>query len=312
MKPALSTLQTYVMANRNVAVCDLYTFSLVNGIVLRYCAWPLSGMIIPSANFPGSPLNYAASGNRTFLRGPRFGRTKITVKVGTSGNECDITMLVGPQDGAIGGLTWQQVFAQGQFDGAVIEIDRFFMPVGGDGVAGPLNTSLGAIVWFYGKVGDVDIGSSKILVKALDFMSVLEKSQMPRRVFQNPCNHIFGDNMCLFNRSSMAITVTAQSGSTPSLILASLSASPADLYNQGSIEGLTGANTGQTCSIAVTAVGSSGQIYTYTPFFFTPAIGDTFQLLPGCDHTVNTCKNVFNNLIHYGGMPYIPAPELAL
>jgi hypothetical protein len=41
-------------------------------------------------------------------------------------------------------------------------------------------------------------------------------------------------------------------------------------------------------------------------------IGDQFQLLPGCDRTLATCTNVFNNAIHFGGFPFIPTPETAV
>jgi hypothetical protein len=47
--------------------------------------------------------------------------------------------------------------------------------------------------------------------------------------------------------------------------------------------------------------------------FLSPvAIGDTFQLLPGCDHTLATCQNIFNNLDHHGGFEFIPTPENAV
>jgi hypothetical protein len=41
-------------------------------------------------------------------------------------------------------------------------------------------------------------------------------------------------------------------------------------------------------------------------------MGDQFKLLPGCDRTLSTCTNVFNNAIHFGGFPYIPTPETAI
>jgi hypothetical protein len=309
MRQATAALQAYVAANEDVVMCDLYTFALVSGQTLRYCAYPLPQLIIPAANFPTGSLNYAASGNQTFLRGPRFGRSKVTTKVGTTGNECDIGMLVGSGDIAFSGLAWSQVAQIGLFDGATVEIDRFFMPPGGDGITGVFNYTLGAIIWFYGRVGDLDISSTKVMLKAYDFMSLLEKSQMPRRIFQPPCNHIFGDNMCLFNRASMAQTVTALSGSNPSQLVTSFTPSPTTLYNQGTATGLTGANAGIKQTIGFSASGTFS-FYTLFPYAISP--GDTFQLLPGCDHTVATCNSVFNNLIHFGGYPYIPPPELAL
>jgi hypothetical protein len=47
--------------------------------------------------------------------------------------------------------------------------------------------------------------------------------------------------------------------------------------------------------------------------FLSPvAAGDQFQLLPGCNRTLATCTNVFNNAVHFGGFPYIPTPETAV
>ena len=83
----------------------------------------------------------------------------------------------------------------------------------------------------------------------------------------------------------------------------------ATLYNQGTIVGLTGANVGQTRTIVEM---SSGTVSLLKAWLYPVAIGDSFQLLPGCDHTTATCRNVFGNFAHFGGFPYIPPPELAV
>lgn len=35
-------------------------------------------------------------------------------------------------------------------------------------------------------------------------------------------------------------------------------------------------------------------------------VGDPLELFPGCDHTMQTCNDTFNNIPNYGGMPFIP------
>ena len=54
------------------------------------------------------------------------------------------------------------------------------------------------------------------------------------------------------------------------------------------------------------------------PVYFPLTVGDTVQIVPGCDKTTVTCGppsatggGVYNNLIHFGGMPYVPNPEIA-
>lgn len=44
-------------------------------------------------------------------------------------------------------------------------------------------------------------------------------------------------------------------------------------------------------------------------FPFPPAPGDSFEAYAGCDWTLHTCINRFNNKINFGGTPYIPVDE---
>ena len=57
---------------------------------------------------------------------------------------------------------------------------------------------------------------------------------------------------------------------------------------------------------------SNGTVTVKLAFLSPPATGDQFQLLPGCDRTIATCTNVFNNAVHFGGFPYVPTPETAV
>jgi hypothetical protein len=72
---------------------------------------------------------------------------------------------------------------------------------------------------------------------------------------------------------------------------------------------VTGANTAASRTVA-----NMGGGWVYVKLaFLTPVLpGDEFQLLPGCDRTLATCSNVFNNAVHFGGFPYIPTPETAV
>jgi hypothetical protein len=47
------------------------------------------------------------------------------------------------------------------------------------------------------------------------------------------------------------------------------------------------------------------------PWLSPVSVGDMFQLLPGCDHTTQTCQTVLQNIARYGGFPYVPPPESA-
>lgn len=318
MRQATAALTAYLAAHTIAAPVDLYTFALPGGTTLRVT----SGVVpvtAPAPNFPGSPLNYAASGTRSFVVGPRFGRSTISTRIGVEPTELDIEVDAGPSD-LIGTFSWQQATEAGLFDGATVELDRFFMPSGADGIAGPLDTSLGAIVWFYGRVADIEAGRSATHIKVRSLLSLIAVEQMPRRLFQSGCNHVFGDAMCGYNRLAGtaadgtpalgAATVAALSGSGQSQISTGFTGlSPSDAYIQGTMTGLSGANAAVSRTIADMDAG--GIVYLRRNLPYPVTVGDQFRLLVGCAHNPTACQQRAN-LARYGGMPYIPPPELAL
>jgi hypothetical protein len=306
MRPCSATLAAYLAANDTFVIADLYTFALATGEVLRYSGWT-APLVIPGTAFPAGSLNYNALTYTDFVLGPRFGRSKVTTRIGVEPTELDIEILAGAAD-RIGTLPFAEAVRVGLFDGATLELDRFFAPPA-PGSTAVLDTSLGAIVWFYGRVAETDVGRSKIQMKVKSLINLLAIRQMPRRLYQAACTHAFGDQMCGFDRSSLAQTAAALAGSTQSEIHTALSPSPATLFDQGTMVGQSGQNAGLTRTIRQM---SGGVAYQLQAWLYPVALGDTFQFLPGCDHTTATCLNTFNNLARYGGFPYIPPPETAV
>lgn len=331
MRIASAALQSYVQNNDTVVIVDLYTFALVNGSVIRYADYPLATLNVPKTAFPDpNSFNNGASGTFTFNRGPRFSRTKVTNKVGVEPAEVEIDCFPAPASSTenedfIGTYSWQQFAQFGGFDGSTVEIDRLYLPStnstlgAGDGFTGPLNFTLGSIVWFYGRMANVEVSRSKINFKVKSYINLIQQQQMPRRIFQASCSHIFGDAMCGFDRvngqnatgatvgGTAQILITAQVSSLQTQIIAG--SSPSGLFTQGTIIGVSGANAG--IKEAIMAI-SGTNIFIAKPFIFPITPGDTFNIQVGCDHTVATCNGSFNNLLRFGGFPYIPPPEVSI
>src|SRR5580700_234732 len=162
MRPSSAALQNYLAANDTLVVIDLYAFALASGAVLRYSGWT-TPLTVPGTAFPAGSLNYNATTYTSFALGPRFGRSMVTTKIGIEPTELDVSILAGAGD-LIGTSSFADAVRLGQFDGATIELDRFFAPPQADGSGAPA-TSLGAIVWFYGMVSDTDTGRSRIEMK---------------------------------------------------------------------------------------------------------------------------------------------------
>jgi uncharacterized phage protein (TIGR02218 family) len=284
VKAASPALIALLNSSTQFVMADLYTFTLVGGSVLRYSS---------------APTEIAANGF-TFALGPKFERSKTNTVIGTQVDELDIKIYAETTD-LIGATPWLQAAWQGQLDGALLQLERAFMPSYGD-------TSPGTVVLFAGRISDIDCSRTGIDMKCRSHLELLN-IQMPRRLWQSACTHVFGDAMCQFNSGTLQASFACLSGSTETQILSTINPTPAGLYVQGTIFGLTGANAGDGRTIAGM---SSGNVSVKLAFLSPPMIGDQFQLLPGCDRSIATCTNVFNNAIHFGGMPYIPTPETAV
>jgi uncharacterized phage protein (TIGR02218 family) len=314
MRPCSAALGAYLAANDTVAIADLYTFALASGEVLRYSGWT-TALTVPGDAFPAGSLNHAATAAIDFALGPRFGRSKVTTRIGVAPTELDIEVLAGGGD-FVGSFPFAEAVRLGLFDGATVELDRFFMP---PRPGGAIDTGLGALVWFYGHVADSEVGRSRIAIKVKSLMNLLAVQQMPRRLYGAACSHVFGDAMCGYDRSGGrnalgaatgigSVTVTALAGSSQAQIVTGFTPVPATVYDQGTTTAAAGANTGASRTIARLAAATA---FLLKPFLSPVAIGDQFTLLPGCDHTVATCNGTFDNLARYGGFPYIPPPETA-
>lgn len=284
MKAASPALIALLNSSTQFVMADLYTFTFVGGNLLRYSA---------------APTPIVANGF-TFAVGPKFERSKTSTVIGTQVDELDIKVYPEETD-LIGGTPWLEAAWRGQLDGALLQVERAFMPSYG-------NTSPGTVVLFAGRISDIDCSRTGIDMKCRSHLELLN-IQMPRRLWQSSCTHVFGDAMCQFNRATLQASFACLSGSNETEIVSTVNPTPAGLYVQGTIFGLTGANAGDSRTVAGM---SSGNISVKLAFLSPPMAGDQFQLLPGCDRSIATCTNVFNNVIHFGGMPYIPTPETAV
>ena len=284
MKAASPALIALLESSDRFIMADLYTITLIGGSALRYSAAPTALTV----------------NGYTFGLGPKFERSKTKVVIGTQVDELEVKIYPQRTD-LIGEVPFLEAAWRGQLDGAILRLERSFMPTYGD-------TSPGTVILFAGRVSDIDCTRTAIDIRCRSHLELLN-IQMPRRLWQSSCTHLFGDAMCQFDRSSLHTVFTAGLGSTPAQIATAIVPSPENLYAQGTIVGLSGANAGSSRTVANIVEGWVN----VKPAYLSPvSVGDEFQLFPGCDRTLATCTNVFNNAIHFGGFPYIPTPETAV
>src|SRR5205823_6528565 len=217
MKPASAALVALLADSEQFIMADLYTFILVGGTVLRYSA---------------APSAVSANGH-TFVLGPKFERSRTKVVIGTQVDELEVRVYPESTD-LVGELPFMEAAWQGQFDGALLQLERAFMPAYGD-------TSPGTVILFAGRISDIDCSRTGIELKCRSHLELLN-IQMPRRLWQASCTHVFGGSMCQFDRDSLSIIFSAGANSTRTVITdAPSSVTP---FVLGTITGISGLNAG--------------------------------------------------------------------
>lgn len=292
MKPASTALQA-LLASRSFWVADLYTFTLVDGTVLRYCGGD-QGVTAGGNFFP--------AGAET---GPYFDRTGSRAKCHWKrGLEVDtLAFDVLPGSSTVEGLPFLTAVRQGVFDGAEVQLERAFMPSFGD-------TSAGTVVLFVGRVAEVLAGRTLATFTINSHLELLNQN-LPRNLYQAGCVNTLYDGACGLSRAAFQVSGTASAGSTANVVLATL-ANPTGDFDHGSLTFTSGVNAGLSRTVSAYAQGSPGTLALMMTFPAAPAAGDTFTVVPGCDKAMATCQNRFANLANFRGFPFVPENSTAV
>jgi uncharacterized phage protein (TIGR02218 family) len=147
--------------------------------------------------------------------------------------------------------------------------------------------------------------------------SVMRRLQRVRgSTYRRSCRYELGSTDCGVTLATYteAATVTDVSGAGLDARRTFLVAGPAEaagFYDLGYIEWLTGANAGLVSQVkAFTAGPLKVVVQLKTPFALE--VGDTGNLVAGCDKLSATCIAKFDNLVNFGGFPFLPGNDKML
>lgn len=172
------------------------------------------------------------------------------------------------------------------------------------------NPSYGKVIVFKGKIADLQFNETGFEANIMSFMKQLELNI--GQVYTPSCRHsLFSTpsagkvGACTVNPTAFTFT-----GAVDSIQLArwkftisGTAAGKADgYYSNGKVTFLSGQNSGVSFVIKK-QIGNIVELMLPTGRII--AAGDTFSIQAGCDKTVDTCKNKFNNLVNFGGFPHI-------
>jgi uncharacterized phage protein (TIGR02218 family) len=86
---------------------------------------------------------------------------------------------------------------------------------------------------------------------------------------------------------------------------AGLTGRATEFFTNGVLTWTSGSNNNDKYEIKqYTVAGSTRTVNLFLPTTYPIQVGDTFSISAGCDKTLTTCKNKFNNVINFGGFPF--------
>jgi len=158
-----------------------------------------------------------------------------------------------------------------------------------------------------GKIGNISTGRDLFTaeVRSLSqFYSTIVVEQ-----YQPSCRAKLGDQRCQFIIATLTVSGVVSTVDTVEgkrKFTSSLLGSQSDFwFNNGVITFTSGLNNGYSMEVKdYLDVDGSFILHQRLVSLITP--GDTFEVYPGCDKSVNECKLKFNNLVNYRGEPMVP------
>ncbi|HSD36079.1 MAG TPA: DUF2163 domain-containing protein [Rhodocyclaceae bacterium] len=264
---------------------DLYQITFLDGTSLRLLG-------------DTGGLSTLWNGNTFQGGGPLLTRDAVRIARGLEAD--DLSMTINPKaDDLLLGLPWREAIQNGALDGARISLWRAHAPMPGAPI-------VGAVLRFSGPVNDWEV-EDEIRISVKSDISKLD-APLPRAVYGPGCDRTLYTPGCDVNRTAYQTNATALPGSSPASINTGLTAA-AGYYAGGEIRWITGLNAGARRTVKrQSAAGTLALTY---PLNRSVTAGDSFVIWPGCAHDTQDCGGKFNNLPHFRGEPFVPAPETA-
>lgn len=285
MKSASPALIALLDANQFL-FADLYTITTINDVVYRYTNY----------DYPLIVAGHTYSADGLIIQ-----RSSVKVATGIEVDTLDVSIYA-TEDTTLGDHPFMHIMHNGGLDGARFTLQRVFMSEDL-----PTDTSAGTITLFDGRISEVEFSrhEAKLTVSSdLELLNI----QLPRNVYQAACLNTLFDAQCGVLASSYEAALEVLSDSTTTRIECDMS-QPQGYYNKGVIVFTSGANAGVKRTVKQHV---SGALIIALPLKAVPDAGDEFVVYPGCDKTMATCQNRFDNLTKFRGFPFVPVPETAV
>ncbi len=158
-----------------------------------------------------------------------------------------------------------------------------------------------------GWIGEVQTGEGHFTAELRGLMQKLDTTI--GRLFTPGCDAELGDGRCGVNLAAHTVTGTVTAVTSRTVFADSARSETAGLFNHGQIIFTGGANDGLSMEVKYF---NNGELTLMLPMPYDVEVGDGYSLIGGCDKTLTTCRQRFNNISNFRGFPHVPGTDAML
>lgn len=285
MKSSTDALNDLLASTDAYRMAELWTITTVGAEVLRYTAGDFK------ANYGGHA--YA-------MDGPLIKRGEISTGIGLDVDSLDLTITTSDPAHLLNGAPFiRAALMDGALDGASIEVRRVYF-------SSWSAAAVGALLLFSGRVSSIEGSRHELQVTVASDLELLNV-KLPRNVYQPACSLNVYSTPCGANRAAVTVTGTVTSVIDGRVSFDTGLGQVAGWFDLGTLTFTSGANDGQSRTVKSFQAGGAFSFALAWPADI--AVGNTFSVYPACMHTMDDCTNKHNNIVHFRGYPFVPAPE---
>ncbi len=166
-------------------------------------------------------------------------------------------------------------------------------------------------VIFAGSVGEVSRGRTEFKAEMRGLSHALNQER--GRIYQRSCDADLGDSRCTVDLTSPTYKgsgVVDGVATNHTFSASGLGSYQDGWFTGGKVTWVTGGNAGAIMEIKFhvnNGAEVSFELWETMPFDIV--VGDTFSVTAGCDKSLATCRDRFNNVPNFRGFPYIPGND---
>ena len=236
------------------------------------------------------PVDLKMNNGDVYLSSSGYDFTGFNNNTSMSPSSVDLTGFVG-----FAGVSWLSI-SYGVFDNArayLFAVDWQNPVVDYEPIAASL-------------LGRTTLEDDKYVIEEMTLVDLL--GQSVGRTYTAQCDKVFGGQEfagCKFDVGAVTVVGTVTGVPGVRSIQDTGRAEAADYFAAGTIRFTTGANAGLK-PLEIRSYAADGTVTTFDPFYFTPAIGDQYEMVPGCRKRLEDCRDKWDNVLNFGGFPDIP------